>query len=146
MDASLGVPLDKERERSTERGVGLETQRLARYQAQAGKARAQFLEHDARLEVSQRRAQAIVCSEPEGEVRFAEPSSRSRFAAAGTGTPPISTASVVLRRQAMTEESKRSTSSMAFGIRSPPHEEQATLRPGLDAGHVLVRDARARGR
>ena len=66
MDASLGVPLDKERERSTERGVGLETQRLAR--AQAGKPRAQFLEHDARLEASQRRAQAIVCSEPEGEV------------------------------------------------------------------------------
>src|SRR4030081_2061739 len=26
-------------------------------------------------------------------------------------------------------------------IRSPPHEEHATLRTGLDAGHVLVRDA-----
>src|SRR5712664_36260 len=26
-------------------------------------------------------------------------------------------------------------------IRSPPHEEQATLRTRLDAGHVLVRDA-----
>src|SRR6266478_2113589 len=26
-------------------------------------------------------------------------------------------------------------------IRSSPHEEQATLRTGLDAGHVLVRDA-----
>ena len=25
--------------------------------------------------------------------------------------------------------------------RSPPHEEQATLRTGLDAGHILVRDA-----
>src|ERR1700692_47143 len=40
-----GVPLDEERARSTERGVGPETQRLFRYQAQAGKACAQFLEH-----------------------------------------------------------------------------------------------------
>jgi hypothetical protein len=63
-----GVPLDKERERSTERGVGLEPQRLSRYQAEAGKACAQFLEHNARLEASQRCTQAIVRSEPEGEV------------------------------------------------------------------------------
>jgi hypothetical protein len=49
--------------------------------------------------------------------RFAEPSSSSRFAPAGTGTPPISTAWVVWRRQAMTGESKRSTSSKAFGMR-----------------------------
>src|SRR5262249_4595816 len=29
---------------------------------------------------------------------------------------------------------------LLFG-RTPPHEEQATLRTGLDAGHILVRDA-----
>src|SRR5262249_55565023 len=63
-----GVPFDKERARPTKRGVGLEMQRLSRYQAQAGKACAQFLQHDARLKASQRRAQAIMGSEPEGEV------------------------------------------------------------------------------
>ena len=69
MDASsLSVPLHKERERSTERSVGLEVQRLSRDQAQAGKACAQFLDDNARLEASQRRAKAIMRSEPEGEV------------------------------------------------------------------------------
>jgi hypothetical protein len=58
----------RSRERAAERGVGLETQRLLRYQAQAGKACVQFLEHYARLEASQRRTEAIVRSEPEGEV------------------------------------------------------------------------------
>jgi hypothetical protein len=48
--------------------------------------------------------------------RFAEPRSSNNFAPPGTGTPPMSTYWVVCRRQAMTEVSRRSTSSIATGI------------------------------
>src|SRR6516165_4806840 len=63
-----GIPLDQQRERSTERGVGLEPQRLSWHQAQAGKAGAQLLQNHARLQTRQRRAQAIVRPVTEGEV------------------------------------------------------------------------------
>ena len=49
--------------------------------------------------------------------RFPEPSSRSSFELAGIGTSAIVVARVVWRRQAITDESRRSTSSTAFGIR-----------------------------